>query len=135
MQNTEPVRDYILLLIFAFLNLSATKKAKKGSKKSSLDHTSFPCRHLLSRYRAVINGSIDSHTNLIIYSYSVSGAQTAPSTKSNHIMRIPFTSVVTQKLNSFRCCLLLESLHLLLQQAFTHKVYENTSSYTILNEK
>lgn len=30
--------------------------------------TSFPCRHLLSRYAAVINGSIGDHENLMVHS-------------------------------------------------------------------
>lgn len=70
-QKAKRVSDYILLLYICMSKFESNQERKE--KNSCLYHTSFPCRHLLSRYCAVINGSIDDHTNLIIYSYGVSG--------------------------------------------------------------
>lgn len=52
-----------------------------------------------SAVRAVINGSIDDHTSLIIYSYSVSACPNRTiNKKRNQIMRIHFTTAVTKKI-------------------------------------
>lgn len=50
----------------------------REKKPGCLHDTRFPCRHLLSRYAAVINGSICGRTNLIIYSYTAIRPPSAP---------------------------------------------------------